>query len=250
VANDIVASNPAGDVTQFMAYAPGQMPTVFPEGAGMQLDPGDMLVYQLHYHYGHSTPADRSQLVLDIADGSKPVTPVEYSLYLAAAEIPCAAGETAPMCNRDNVLKDLDTRFGNGSLIANGLALACGTDPKKATLAPDGTASATCTNRVRRDGQVLAVFGHMHEIGVTYRMTLNPGKPDERIILDIPHWDFAWQMNFQPAEPLLLKKGDTIKVDCMWDSHLIKNGPRWVTWSEGTEDEMCYSAITTLPTKP
>ena len=49
---------------------------------------------------------------------------------------------------------------------------------------------------------MLAIFGHMHELGTTYRMTLNPGTPDEKVLLDIPKWDFGWQLNYEPAERL------------------------------------------------
>ena len=47
-----------------------------------------------------------------------------------------------------------------------------------------------------------ARVGHEHEIGKTYRMTLNPGTPEEKILLDIPRWDFNWQMNYAPVEKI------------------------------------------------
>ena len=45
-----------------------------------------------------------------------------------------------------------------------------------------------------------------------------------------------------------MKAGDTIRVECSWDRSLMPNPePRYVTWAEGTEDEMCYSAVTSRP---
>jgi hypothetical protein len=87
----------------------------------------------------------------------------------------------------------------------------------------------------------------MHEIGSTYRMTLNPGTPDERVLLDIPKWDFDWQLNYAPQEQIVLKRGDVVRVECSWDRALVKPTARnrYVTWAEGTEDEMCFSTIVT-----
>ena len=86
----------------------------------------------------------------------------------------------------------------------------------------------------------------MHEIGNDFRMTLNPGTPDEKVLLDIPDWDFQWQLIYAPQEKIELKKGDVVRIECSWDRALIKSSePKYVTWAEGTEDEMCYSTITT-----
>ena len=95
------------------------------------------------------------------------------------------------------------------------------------------------------------------------------GTPQEKVLLDIPRWDFDWQYNYPVADDVELHKGDTIRVECAWDRHLaaqdvnsLKNGAgdstlnaypnfqpqsHYVTWAEGTEDEMCFSTISTVP---
>ncbi len=100
---------------------------------------------------------------------------------------------------------------------------------------------------MRNTGQIMSVLGHMHELGSSFRMTLNPGTPDEKILLDIPKWDFNWQLNYAPVDNIVLKRGDVIRVECSWDRDLVKpaNKNRYVTWAEGTEDEMCFSTIVT-----
>ena len=35
----------------FLGWAPGQLPTAFPDGAGMLVEPGDFIVLQIHYHF-------------------------------------------------------------------------------------------------------------------------------------------------------------------------------------------------------
>ena len=54
----------------------------------------------------------------------------------------------------------------------------------------------------------------MHELGLSIRLTLNPDTENERILLDIPDWDFQWQFNYHPIESIILKDGDIIRVDC------------------------------------
>ena len=47
----------------------------------------------------------------------------------------------------------------------------------------------------------------------------------------------------------MLDRGDTIRVECEWDRAKIPEDaePRYIVWSEGTNDEMCYSQIITRP---
>ena len=48
-------------------------------------------------------------------------------------------------------------------------------------------------------------------------MTLDPRTAQEEILLDIPRWDFDWQLNYQPTEDIEIKRGDTIRAECSWD---------------------------------
>ena len=66
----------------------------------------------------------------------------------------------------------------------------------------DGIAWSSCDLDVRGFGTIHSVLGHMHEIGATFRMTLNPDTPDEVVLLDIPRWDFDWQLNYEPIEEI------------------------------------------------
>ncbi|MEZ5143768.1 MAG: YceI family protein [Acidimicrobiales bacterium] len=233
--------------SQFMAWAPGQTPITFPEGSGMPVEPGDVFVIQVHYHFSHTTPPDQSRMVFQLADDPKGLDQVRYETYLAPAEIPCGPDESGPDCDRSRVIDQLAQEFGpQAPAIANGLHLVCGTTVEQVAQMRDGLTRVSCDHRVRQAGDVLAVFGHMHEIGRSFRMTLNPGTPREQVLLDIPTWSFDWQMNYQLAEPVALQRGDVIRVQCLWDRGLFKGAtPRYVTWAEGTEDEMCYSALTT-----
>ncbi|NIR40259.1 MAG: hypothetical protein GWN79_22025 [Actinobacteria bacterium] len=92
------------------------------------------------------------------------------------------------------------------------------------------------------------IWGHMHEFGSHYRMTLNPDTPEERILLDIPTWSFEWQLGYEPVEDLVVDGDDVLRIECTWDRSLqFQPEPRYITWNEGTEDEMCWTSFATIP---
>jgi hypothetical protein len=85
---------------------------------------------------------------------------------------------------------------------------------------------------------------------VAFRISLNPGTPAEKILLDIPRWDFHWQGEYWFAEPIALRQGDRVRISCVYDNAEAIPGPdgrplepRYLTWGEGTTDEMCLGGI-------
>jgi len=236
-------------------WAPGQQPRVYPEGVGLFLQPGDFLVNQIHYHYEHENPADRSALVLDtlspeeLAARDEPMTAVTGSTYLTPAEGPCTPQEEGPLCDRDAALDDIAEKYGIGArFIPDALIGACG-----GTLDDyddlDGTRfSSVCDMRARNPGTLYSVLGHMHEFGDSYRMTLNPGTPEERILLDIPTWSFEWQLYYVPVDRVRIEPGDTFRFECTWDrTNAAMPEPRYIVWNEGTVDEMCFNSVAVIP---
>jgi len=236
---------------QFLAWAPGQVPMRYRDGTGLRIDPGDRIVVQVHYHFAHEDPpVDQSTLHLELLPAGAEPLEVTQRILLAPAEIPCRAGiEEGPLCDRSAAVADIVTRFGLvPSFIPDSLIGRCGASLAELASVTDGRASASCDHAIRFEADAISVFGHMHEIGDSFRMTLNPGTPTERILLDIPVWDFGWQIDYQFVEPVQLRRGDVVRVECSWDrAHLRVPEPRYITWAEGTADEMCYSGLTTVP---
>ncbi|KAG1648789.1 Estradiol 17-beta-dehydrogenase 1 [Nymphon striatum] len=230
----------------FLGWAPGQLPTRFPEGSGIAVDPGDFVVMQIHYHYDTSAPADESTLRVDFADDpAADLDRIEFSQFLGPAEIPCSADETGPLCDRNAALALAYERYGAEGVLANAINGICGVSPSAFADMTAGIASSSCTLPVRDVGEIVSVFGHEHEIGKSFRLTLNAGQPDEQILLDIPDWSFDWQYNYYPVDSIVLDRGDTITIDCSWDRarRAPDLEPSYVLWADGTNDEMCFSTI-------
>lgn len=234
-------------------WVPGQRPVAFAEGDGFDLQPGDVLVAQIHYHYEASAPPDRSGMTLELARDPAGITPLDTVTIIGPVEMPCPPGATEVLCDRSAALADVSERFGpGGGMIANALHRGCRSTPEEVARASDGiVAETTCDYPVRRPGEIVGMLGHMHEYGKDYRLTLNPDTPDEQILLDIPVWDFGWQLSYGPIDTIALEPGDTLRVTCRWDRSLRPELPmRYILFAEGTNDEMCFSTITMRPTPP
>ena len=248
----------AGDTRQIMSWAPGQDPTVLPDDVGIAVAAGDFFVVQIHYHYEPETadvPPDESTLLLDFADADDlaaaggSLDPIDLTLYLGPAEIPCSTSETGPLCEREAAVQKLIAEQGPfAGFVGNGLMAMCGATVADFADMTEGIASSSCDHRAQ-PGEIISIWGHEHEIGSSFTMTLNPDTADERVLLDIPRWDFDWQLNYEPIEKIVLEPDDVIRVECEWNRSKIPDDaePRYIVWSEGTNDEMCYSQIVTKP---
>jgi hypothetical protein len=81
-------------------------------------------------------------------------------------------------------------------------------------------------------------------------MTLNPGRADAKTILDVPYYNFDDQSVTYLKTPIAVNPGDTIRVECTFDPtlrqkipQLMSLEPRYVTWGEGSSDEMCLGVL-------
>ncbi len=239
-------------------WAPGGQGSYFGEDAGQILEPGDFFVVQMHYHYDHHAPVDNSTFIVDLhspevveaAGGS--LISLDGQLYLGPAEIPCPADAPtadSPQCLRSVELDRIGRDYGSISrFIADFLLGQCGQTAAQFADQTDGTAYSSCDLPVENPGQIVSVTGHMHEIGAAIRLTLNPDTDDEIVLLDIPRWSFDWQLGYKPVDNIIITTEDTIRIECYWDRGLrFDPNPKYITWSEGTGDEMCFSSITTRP---
>lgn len=92
-----------------------------------------------------------------------------------------------------------------------------------------------------------AFFPHMHLRGKAFRYeALSPDGRSETL-LDIPRYDFNWQLSYRLAEPLTFPAGTKIQATAWYDNS--KNNPanpdptRTVTWGEQTFDEMMIGYV-------
>ena len=252
-------------VRSIQGWAPGQSPTIYPDGYGLYLASGDMIVNQIHYHYDHDTPPDGSWIILDTATAEEVTAGIIHirgNSYLTPAEVPCTPEEGAVaaeraatidgyvnLCVRANVLEEIGEKYDDfAPLIPDLLLLQCGGTVDDYDDLDGSVGHSSCDLPARNTGTIHTVLAHMHEFGAAYRMTIHPDTPEERILLDIEVWDFEWQLNYEPVEDIRIERGDTVRFECWWDRTLkYMPEPRYITWNEGTVDEMCFSSISVIP---
>jgi polyisoprenoid-binding protein YceI len=231
-------------------WVPGQDPVTYPLHSGILMQPGDVLILQMHYHYDTAPVPDRSTVAIQLDPPDRGVKELTVVNPIAPVEIPCMPGETAALCDRSAAIADDARLYGPfGSAVEAGLLGLCGkTSDELAATFKNGIASSSCEYRVPEDGTMIGVLGHMHTLGKSFRMTLDPATPTQKVLLDIPTWNFDWQMNYELAKPIHVTKGQKILMQCSWDRSLDPNRPpKYIVFAEGTEDEMCFGTYGLIP---
>ena len=60
--------SPGRSAELVFTWAPGTDPTEYPDGTGLEMQPGDFFVMQTHYHYDVEAPADQSSSRSSVVD--------------------------------------------------------------------------------------------------------------------------------------------------------------------------------------
>lgn len=228
-------------------WAPGGGETVFGAGTGKRLEAGSRIVLQLHYNMREGTDPDDTAVRLRLMPGTADLDQLQTMLLVAPVELPCLPDERGPLCDRSASMLDLVSRFGqaSGRTVA-GLQLLC----DGSLVSPRAGRTQSCDRRVDTAIDVRAVAGHMHLLGRSIQVELRRASGATRLLLDRPVWDFDDQGATPLSRPVRVRPGDTLRVTCTHDAALRSllpelegEQPRYVTWGEGTSDEMCLGTV-------
>ena len=96
--------------------------------------------------------------------------------------------------------------------------------------------------RFPHDAKILSLVPHAHLRSKSFRYVAVPAGGKEEILLDIPRYDFNWQLNYRFQEPRLVKKGTTIRVIAHYDNSKANpanpDPTKEVRWGQQTWEEM------------
>jgi hypothetical protein len=102
-----------------------------------------------------------------------------------------------------------------------------------------------------------AFLAHMHVRGTAFRYELVDKNDATTLLLDIPRYDFNWQLRYELREPLHIPRGTRLRITAAYDnSPANKANPdpsKTVRWGAQTTDEMMigyiehYTAIAPTP---
>ncbi len=227
------------------AWAPGVPAQTFPAGTGMKYPVGSRIVLQMHYNLLAGRGTDQSKVVLKVQPDDGTLTALHTMLLLAPVELACPKGIKGKLCNRTASVNEMVARSNQGAaMLANGLNYLCYGGVTQPRL------TSRCTWTAQQDMKIWAVAGHMHLLGKAIKVDVGTNTNHPTRILNITNWNFDDQHARKLATPLSITSGTTLKVTCTHNPklrqllpELRKLPPRYVTWGDGSSDEMCLSMV-------
>ncbi|MEZ4448766.1 MAG: hypothetical protein R3B09_04735 [Nannocystaceae bacterium] len=194
------------------AWVPGYGGGEFPEGTGIQVQPGSKIALQIHYHPYNGAPADLSTMRLRTADTVDkpaylmPLVNVGWLFDQPPMTIPAGSADTVH--STDVGLSGMLNLLFPGNGISGGALLVHGAGV------------------------------HMHTLGTRGSLSING--VDDPCLVDIHRWDFNWQGVYDLTTPKRVEPGQSLRLECHFDNSA---GDKSVKWGEGTGDEMCLGVV-------
>jgi hypothetical protein len=240
-----------GGTPWLTAWGPGHNISKEPVGTGAPMPTGSLVIMQEHYNMLVGDGPVRSKLTLNTVPATTPLRPLRLELAAAPPDVPCPSGSTGPMCSRSAELASVGQRFGASQEIeVDGLEEICGHNPSD----PPVGDTTSCTWPIRGRGNIVELAPHMHLLGVGMKFVLNPGTATQQTLLDVKDYDFHYQRGYDLAKPVPVGPGDAIGITCTYDPArelqlpiLRRVPPHFVTWGDGSTDEMCLGLILMTP---
>lgn len=70
----------------------------------------------------------------------------------------------------------------------------------------------------REHGEILSFLPHMHYRGKAFRYELVHEDGSQEILLDVPAYDFNWQLSYEPLEPIRVRPGMVLRARAWYDN--------------------------------
>jgi hypothetical protein len=198
-------------VSQLAQWVPGGEGTDFAAGTGILVKPHSKIVLQVHYHtiVGESDQTSfevRTDPTVDHPAAFGPWLDARWpmgNMTIPAGQRTTITAEGDPRALYKLILGDDRPDFDDGFLIHSALL-------------------------------------HEHLTGESARLTLEKANGDDIVLLDIPKYDFNWQITYQFQEPARFENGDQLLLECVFDNTA---GTTDLNWGESTSDEMCVGNL-------
>ncbi len=95
---------------------------------------------------------------------------------------------------------------------------------------------------VPRDVELLTLMPHMHLRGRSFRYELESPDGTRAMLLDVPRYDFNWQLNYVYREPLAIERGSRLLASATFDNSpdnpANPDPTATVRWGDQTYEEM------------
>ncbi len=198
---------------QYPGYVPGQKPRYYPDGLGQVMQAGSDLVIQMHYAPWPNDERDSSTVNIFFADANE-VVDREVAAHI--------------MVPFPDVINDYFI------------------------IAPNAVETFHGRWTVPEDLSFMGLAPHMHLLGQHWEVYLEHTDGSIDPLIHIPEWDFNWQGTFYFERFVVAEKDAVIHAIASYDNttenpNNPNDPPIFVTWGEGTEDEMYYLPLLYVP---
>ena len=201
---------------------------VFPQGVAERIS-GSHFMFNLHYQPSGRATTDRTRIGLWLQKG--PVT----------HEIGGLTGGGGGFSGTVYIVDDKELTGQFTAMVTQDVL------PPGMVTVPNIPAGAdnyrlTSIQPIRQETTLYTFQPHMHLRGKSMKYTAVFPDGREEVLINVPKYDFNWQIIYELAEPLTLPAGSVIRVDAVWDNS-TKNryNPKpeqEVFWGEQSWDEM------------
>jgi hypothetical protein len=218
---------------QVTAWAPGATAAMYPADTGILVKKGSKIVMQMHYNLASMAPgtaSDQSKVELALADNVK------------------RRGAVIPLTNPDWVDKDVMKLPAGQKKVTYEFEW----DPGIyfAYFLNDRTASPLSGfEYLFQKYRLYSVATHQHQLGTSSRVEYRKKDGTKQCLLDVPRWDFHWQMSYRLKQQPVMESGDKLYLRCDWDNSPenqpivegVQQRSKDVIWGENTSSEMCVA---------
>ena len=194
----------------FGAWVPGALAVAYPPGIGRVIPQGADVLLQMHYGPSPIEESDLSEVNVFFSE-----VPIEREVITAIM---------GP--------QHLDAPF---------------------ILPPNQVSSFHGTLPVNQDVSLINIAPHCHLIGASWLVyATSPNNQDTIPLISIPSWDFNWQGFFTFPHLTKIPQGYTLHGEATYDNTTNNpfnpnDPPQWVSFGEGTEDEMFFIFMDLVP---
>lgn len=95
---------------------------------------------------------------------------------------------------------------------------------------------------VPREARILSFLPHMHVRGKAFRYEVMTPGGESQVVLEVPRYDFNWQLSYQLSEPIRLEKGSRLRATAWFDNSTGNpanpDPKKNVRWGNQTFEEM------------
>ncbi len=105
----------------------------------------------------------------------------------------------------------------------------------------------TASLPVPREARILALMPHLHVRGKAFRFETLDADGDRRTLLEVPRYDFNWQLSYRFEQPVSIRNGTRIRATAWYDNSTGNpanpDPTQEVRWGEQTFEEMMLGYV-------